>query len=165
VDRTARLWDMTADDPAAEPVLLKGHSDLINVLTFSPDGTHLITAGDTFLDNTARSWDLDVLNRRARAEDGDIASILLRGQESEAKAIAISADSRWLVLGGEDGRLTFWRLKIDDLVESACQVAGRNLTVAEWEQFFPGDAYRQTCPEWPAAEGMATQETRVASDG
>ena len=121
-----------------------------------------MTAGDIFLDNTAHLWDL-------AAEDVGAQPILLPGQEAEAKAIAMTADSRWLILGGEDGRLYFWRLKSSDLVESACQAAGRNLSLAEWEQFFPGESYRQTCPEWPAAEEVAAagdeaQETAIAPE-
>jgi hypothetical protein len=34
--------------------------------------------------------------------------------------------------------------------ERACDVAGRNLTVAEWEKFFPRTPYESTCPRWPA---------------
>jgi WD40 repeat protein len=152
LDKNAHIWDLTAADPTAEPLVLEGHSDLINALAISPDGKHLVTAGDTFLGNTAHIWDLT-------AKDPTAEPILLPDQLSEAKSIAITADSRWLVLGGEDGRLHFWRLKIDDLMESACQVAGRNLSLDEWELFFPGDSYRQTCPEWPAAaEGLAIEE-------
>jgi WD40 repeat protein len=151
LDKHARIWDLTAEDPDAEPIVLEGHSDLINALAISPDGKHLVTAGDTFLGNTAHLWDLT-------AGDPAAEPILLPEQESEAKALAITADSRWLVLGGEDGRLRFWRLKIDDLMESACQVVGRNLSLDEWELFFPGDAYRQTCPGWPLAEGVTAAE-------
>ena len=33
---------------------------------------------------------------------------------------------------------------------TACRLAGRNLTRAEWAQYFPGQAYRSTCARWPA---------------
>lgn len=151
LDRTIRLWDLTAEDPTADPIDLKGHSDVINALAISLDGDHLVTAGGTFLDNTGRLWDLT-------ADEPAAQPVLLPDQETEATAMAITADSRWLVLGGEDGRLRFWPLKIDDLIENACRAAGRNLSLAEWELFFPGDSYRQTCPEWPAAKGVAVAE-------
>jgi WD40 repeat protein len=32
----------------------------------------------------------------------------------------------------------------------ACQLAGRNLTRAEWNQYLPGRPYQMTCPQWPA---------------
>lgn len=31
----------------------------------------------------------------------------------------------------------------------ACQRAGRNLTLTEWEQYFPGEQYHKTCDQWP----------------
>ena len=33
---------------------------------------------------------------------------------------------------------------------TACRLAGRNLTRTEWAQYLPGQAYRKTCPQWPA---------------
>jgi hypothetical protein len=35
-------------------------------------------------------------------------------------------------------------------VDRACATAGRNLSVEEWEQFFPNKPYEATCPQWPA---------------
>jgi WD40 repeat protein len=32
----------------------------------------------------------------------------------------------------------------------ACNIAGRNLTQAEWKQYLPGRPYQRTCPQWPA---------------
>ena len=33
--------------------------------------------------------------------------------------------------------------------EYACRVAGRNFKTAEWDEFFPGEPYRVTCPDLP----------------
>ena len=39
-----------------------------------------------------------------------------------------------------------------DLVDEACERAGRNLTIGEWQLYMPaGDPYRSTCPQWPIA--------------
>jgi hypothetical protein len=32
---------------------------------------------------------------------------------------------------------------------TACHLAGRNLTRAEWDQYLPGRPYQTTCPQWP----------------
>jgi len=56
-DRTARLWDLTAKDPAAKPVVLRGHEDGVNAVAISPDNRWLVTGG---LDGTARLWLLEV---------------------------------------------------------------------------------------------------------
>jgi WD40 repeat protein len=34
---------------------------------------------------------------------------------------------------------------------TACRLAGRNLTRAEWAQYIPGRPYQTTCPQWPAS--------------
>jgi WD40 repeat protein len=37
---------------------------------------------------------------------------------------------------------TFW-------IGTACTIAGRNLTQAEWRQYLPARPYHSTCPQWP----------------
>ena len=43
-----------------------------------------------------------------------------------------------------------WHLDTDAWFDIACQAAGRNMTRAEWERFGPrNEDYRATCPQWP----------------
>ena len=51
-DNTARLWDLTAKDPAANPVVLRGHRGPIYAVAISPDDHWLATGS---LDNTAHA--------------------------------------------------------------------------------------------------------------
>lgn len=51
----------------------------------------------------------------------------------------------------QDGQAWRWDANPAAWRERACSVAGRNLSRAEWEALLPGRAYRQTCPDWPAA--------------
>ena len=43
-----------------------------------------------------------------------------------------------------------WDLDPAHWASTACSVAGRNLTQAEWKQYLPGRPYQLTCPQWPA---------------
>jgi WD40 repeat protein len=52
-DKTARLWDLRAQDPAANPVVLRGHDDRVYAVAISPDSRWVVTGSS---DKTARLW-------------------------------------------------------------------------------------------------------------
>jgi WD40 repeat protein len=70
-DGTARLWDMSAKDPAASPIVLHGHESAVYAVRISPDNHWLVTGS---FDRTARLWDLN-------AKDPAASSTVLRGHE------------------------------------------------------------------------------------
>ena len=49
---------------------------------------------------------------------------------------------------GQSGIL--WSADPAEWEGTACRIAGRNLTKAEWAQYLPSQPYRVTCPQWPA---------------
>ncbi len=50
-----------------------------------------------------------------------------------------------------DDTYHLWNTDPTTWAATACEVAGRNLTVAEWEQHMPdGEPYRATCPDFPS---------------
>ncbi len=134
-DNTARLRDL--NDLSAAPIVLRSHEKRIVALAISPDGRWLATGGE---DNTARLWDLTDLGA---------APVVLRGHERSVRTVVFSPDGHALVTGSDDGTARLWNLHLDELIDLACRVAGRNLSQAEWEQFLPGQAYRKTCGQWP----------------
>jgi WD40 repeat protein len=50
-DGTVRLWDATTGQPIGQP--LTGHTDKVNSIAYSPEGTRLATGSD---DKTVRLW-------------------------------------------------------------------------------------------------------------
>src|SRR5260370_35461967 len=54
-DATARIWDLTAKNPAATSVVLRGHESTVYAVGISPDNHWLVTGS---WDGTARLWDL-----------------------------------------------------------------------------------------------------------
>jgi hypothetical protein len=49
----------------------------------------------------------------------------------------------------KDGSLYYWDLRLERLMALASETAGRNLTLAEWQQFLPSEPYRPTFLDWP----------------
>ena len=83
-ERAIRLWSFETPHPI---LTLRGHTDWIHDVVFSPDGTRIAS---TFSDNTVRVWDA--------ASGREIA--VLRGHERGAESIRFSPDGRRLVTAG-----------------------------------------------------------------
>jgi WD40 repeat protein len=74
---------------------------------------------------------------------------VLRGHQGLVSAVAISADNHWLVTGSSDNTARLRPLQVNDLIDLARVVVGRNFTAEEWELYFPGERYHKTFPDLP----------------
>ncbi len=140
-----RMWNTA--DPAAAPAVHAG-AGVVDSLAISPDGSRLVTASQ---DGISRLWNLNDLSSP---------SVDLPDGEARTYFTAFTSDGRWLITaGGSTVRLRL--LSWPALLDLACETAGRNLTAEEWQQYFPGQAYRRTCPLRPAATPLNTTVTPV----
>lgn len=55
-------------------------------------------------------------------------------------------EGRTVVTLTEDKGVQRWVISPEALLDHACNVAGRNLTQAEWSTALPNLPYAQTCP-------------------
>jgi len=133
-DNEVRLWDLKADNPAASPLILRGHQVHVTCMAISPDGYWLATGSQ---DKSVRLWNL-------RADNPAAVSLVLRGHEGDISTVSFSPDGRWLATGSADGTVRLWPAQIEGLVEIAGQVAGRNLSPEEWDEYLPGQPYQET---------------------
>ena len=133
-DHTVRLWNLA--DPAAKPTALHRHEDWVQSVAFSPNGQTLASAS---ADHTVHLWNL---------ADPVAEPTVLRGHEASVFSVAFSPDGKTLASGSADQTVRLW-LFLDQLVEIGCREVRRNMTLAEWRRYLPGEPYRQTCPNWP----------------
>jgi len=56
-----------------------------------------------------------------------------------------SPDDQFMALSGNSGTLVLLDASLQPWAQTACSVAGRNLSLAEWQAAFPGQPYRKTC--------------------
>jgi hypothetical protein len=62
--------------------------------------------------------------------------------------VEFTEDGKQLAVASED-RVTIWNFDTESWPDIACDIAGRNLTEEEWEQFGPRTIeYRATCPDY-----------------
>jgi WD40 repeat protein len=117
-------------------VVLRGHDGAVDAVAISADNCWVVTGS---FDSTARLWDL-------RAKDPAANPVVLRGHELPVTAVAISADSRRIVTGSSNTARLFF-LQLNDLINLARTIVGRNFYGDEWKLYFHGEKYRKTFPD------------------
>jgi WD40 repeat protein len=137
-DGTVLLWDVS--DPHHFIRLgapLTGHQSLIWSVVYSSDGRRLATAGS---DQKVFLW--DVSHPEAPVRIGFLAL------DNTAKFVVtsnFSSDNRLLASVGNS--VTVWNVDPKFWRERACQLAGRDLTKSEWQEYIGTQlSYKAVCP-------------------
>jgi hypothetical protein len=51
------------------------------------------------------------------------------------------------------GNIQLWKTSLESWISRGCQIAGRNLSQDEWNQFInPGRPYQRTCKDFPPGQ-------------
>lgn len=91
----------------------------------------------TLSDGKARIWSLKDGTQLGQIGDGNIT------------AITFSPDGRWMLTGDTDNLGVIWKWRATDLVDTACERIGRDLSEVEWRKYFGEAPWRATCSNAP----------------
>ena len=126
-DSIVRIWDVATWKQVAS----LQHKDLGSV-SFSPDSQLLATTDD----RVVRLWKTDTwteIHQLEHDDHVDFADFFGLGTElitSSGRTVRIWVDPQ-------------------DFLRNLCTYLPRNLTLDEWQLYFPGEPYHKTCPQLP----------------
>ena len=105
-------------------------------LKYSDDGELLVSGAH---DGGVSLWDATTL---------DLLGTVYPPHKGEAVPAGAQfiGDSHDVAIASYDGRVYRWETDLDRSIDFACQMAGRNLTEDEWEEFLPEQPYQDVCP-------------------
>jgi WD40 repeat protein len=137
------MWDVETRQPIGQP--LSAHASAVFSVAFSPDGK-LLASGS--YDSTIILWEVSSLLKRSV----DILQPVgqqLSGYSGGIFSVAFSPDGKILAAGTKDKTVVLRDVNADPAswIQKTCQRVDRNLTAAEWVQYFPNEEYRATCPQ------------------
>ncbi len=106
-------------------------------LNYSDDGELLVSGA---ADGGVSLWDastLDLLGTVYPPQDG----------EAVPAGAQFIGDTHDVAIASYDGRVYTWETDLERAIDFACQMAGRDLTEQEWEEFLPAQPHEAVCPD------------------
>jgi WD40 repeat protein/DNA-binding SARP family transcriptional activator len=140
-DKTIRLWNVATGQPLGQPLLR--HKDTVWDVSFSPTEAMLASAGcgqpDTYVHckhGEVRLWHIP---------DGRALGLPMTMHNDVVYRAVFSPDGKTVLSVGDDARILRWNVDRQKWQSLACDIARRNLTASEWEQYLGDEQYRQSC--------------------
>ncbi|MEZ5327954.1 MAG: protein kinase [Verrucomicrobiales bacterium] len=145
--KEVQLWDVRAGRLLGE---LKGHTEYVKDLLFTPDGKRLISAS---ADQSIRIWDL------TDPDNFPSTSTVLRGHTDEVTRLAWHPDGKTLLSGGGDGQVLAWSMNEESIKRA--HVSSTDATIVGWP--LQADHSTQEATFLPEAWGTARVLTKAVS--
>lgn len=118
-DGTLRLWDLAADNPGENVVVLQAEQAALTALAFGPDSRWLLAGTET---GAACLWDL-------HSQPQGSSRFALTGHHARINVAAVSPDGRWGLtasgeFGQEDNTARLWDLQAADPAAACTALRG-----------------------------------------
>jgi WD40 repeat protein len=124
----------------------------VTSVAFSPDSKWVVSGSN---DGTARVWEADT--RR------ELVSVI---HAEGVTSVAFSPDGKWVVSGSEDDTARVWLWQPKDFIAETCRRLPRNLTLAEWQQYFGIETpYHITCNPEIYPNAIIPEDAKAYLDG
>jgi WD40 repeat protein len=177
-DGLINLWDVEAAEVDGAPLNVGAR---VWAIAFDPAGSRLASVGDDNrmlvwdLDTRAVTHTVQLDGRGYAATwDAEGRTIVVGSSEASllvwdvewarregsvfvahqdpVRAVAVEPAGWMLISGSPDGSLAVWELTAGNLARVSCEVLGRNMTQAEWDQYGSGE-YVRHCHNRPSGDG------------
>lgn len=125
---------------------LSAHNDWVRCLSFTPDGTHLVSGS---FDKTIKLWQLST---------GKLIHTLTDHPKG-VFALAISPDGKLLASGSWDDTIKLWNLETGTLVRNLSKHQGsvRSLAISADSRMLVSGSFDRTIELWQLPDGVPTQ--------
>ena len=125
------FWDLESGQIKGLP--LSRHRSAVTSLAFSLNADILASGSEG---KTIILWDVDTNQPLGEPLAGATGNVL---------SLVFNLDGNSLYSGDSEGTILIWDLNINEWFSRICSLAGRNLTLEEWNQFLPDRDYEETC--------------------
>jgi WD40 repeat protein len=137
-----RIWDTPDYNVLAEPAAETISPPRIQSVSLSPDGQMVASV---LLADQVMLWDGTTGQKLTEPVDlGAYGDIGMWGND----IIAYCPDGTQVAIVGDFG-LLLWDMALEQWMDAACRMAGRNLTPEEWRTYLRERPYQKTCPDLP----------------
>jgi WD40 repeat protein len=121
---------------------IRANELFLTSVNWSPDGSRIVTSG---IDGTARIYDAGTRQQIGTSLGLQLPAMSLLPYGGNFPYAEFSPHGRWIVVADPSGQAWIWPATTAGWRAYACQVAGRELTSAEWSTFLPDRPEQPIC--------------------